>query len=327
MDQTRNSCNSSLALFMDVKKKYIFVLLLLGFTCYGNPSITYSINTGRLGDHIITYLKCRRAAQIHNLNFIPKAFEHSEHFFISIRTPNLPYKRIRIRSEAEIKHHLNTDILLISDIFFNIDLLDAIKDPEYKAMIQKIFLIKPEVKITIPDGYTSVAVHVRKGSSNDPPLLADQDVKHRRRVYAEHHWPLKFPPNQYYIDQLRHLITLLQNKKLFIYIFTDHKDPAHLKHLFEETLKEYNNLKFACRNQSISYQGTIVDDLVSMAQFDCLIRSESNFSKVAHFIGNNKLVIYPVSFHWQGKNMLIDKVIIFDSYKGKEYSMEQQKIS
>lgn len=299
----------------------MLILLLISLNCYGRPSITYRLNTGRLGDHIITYLKCLRAAQKYNLHFIPTPFKHSEHFFSSSK--NLRIYRSNIKDEAAIIRHLDTDALLVIDYSFRINLLEAIKDPEFKSMIQETFLIEPKEEISVPNGYTSVAIHIRKGSSNDPPLFADQTIR-RIKGYAEYYWPLKFPPNQYYVDQLRYLVTLFPNEKLFIYIFTDHKNPLHLKQLFEEIFKEYPHFIFSCRDKSIAYQKTIVEDLVSMAQFDCLIRSESNFSKVAHFIGNNKIVIYPISSHWENDKMIIDKKIVTDSKMSYKNTVNHQ---
>jgi hypothetical protein len=60
-------------------------------------------------------------------------------------------------------------------------------------------------------------------------------------------------------------------------------------------------------------------DFFSMAQFDCLIRSESHYSIAAQLIGNHKLVISPSRFHSEinhdetQADLVIDQLAIFEN--------------
>ena len=45
-----------------------------------------------------------------------------------------------------------------------------------------------------------------------------------------------------------------------------------------------------------------------MSQFEILIRSSSYFSRVAELMGNHKLIIYPISSHWQQNKLIIDTI-------------------
>ncbi len=56
---------------------------------------------------------------------------------------------------------------------------------------------------------------------------------------------------------------------------------------------------------------SIIEDFDAMSQFDCLIRSHSNFSIAASLLGNHKIIITPTNAQWVNKEtLLIDDISI-----------------
>ncbi len=286
-------------------------------------------NGQRLGDDLIGYFKALWIAHKYKVPFIHQPFTFSEHFFPKKIPDKFQRKHILARSEQTINSYIQKNVNIVLNIDLHCitdDLIEAIKDPIYKAKLQDTFLHEPKEKINIPVGYDSVAVHIRKGSRTDPPLLATQSITTKVKTnpetaisYADVQWPLKFPPNQYYINQIERLITLLPHKKLFFYIFTDDKDPEQLKKIFQQALSHHKNIIIDGRNKGFTYDRTIINDFLCMAHMNHIIRSESHFSKAAHIIGNHKIAISLEAAEWRNNEYVIDKVRVTNHYTKEEY--------
>lgn len=121
---------------------------------------------------------------------------------------------------------------------------------------------------------------------------------------------IRFLPKQYYVDQIIKLSKLLNNSPLFVYIFTDEKDPSALT---TEIKNKVNlpNITWGCRIEENAHNLNIIEDFDAISQFDCLIRAHSNFSLGASLLGNHKIIIAPLSARSIGKSiLLIDNVNI-----------------
>jgi len=129
--------------------------------------------------------------------------------------------------------------------------------------------------------------------------------------YADVRWPSKFPPEQYYVNQIKGISKLFNNVPLFVYIFTDDRSPSRLVDRIKKAVNK-NNITFSCRNRGNTHDAHVVEDFYNMARFDCLIRSGSNFGLAAQLLGNHKVVIYPKHWQWAGKKLVIDEVSIVD---------------
>ena len=129
--------------------------------------------------------------------------------------------------------------------------------------------------------------------------------------YADVRWPSKFPPEQYYVNQIKGISKLFNNVPLFVYIFTDDRSPSRLVDRIKKAVNK-NNITFSCRNRGNAHDAHVVEDFYNMARFDCLIRSGSNFGLAAQLLGSHKVVIYPKHWQWEGKKLVIDEVSIID---------------
>jgi len=125
--------------------------------------------------------------------------------------------------------------------------------------------------------------------------------------YEDINVPLRLPPEQYYIDQIKMLSKILNDPPLFVYIFTDDANPKRIVNKFNEVLQK-PNITFACREQGNRYDTNILEDFFAMIKFDCLIRPHSHFSMSAQLIGNHKIVIYPRIGVWYGNKLVINDI-------------------
>ena len=186
--------------------------------------------------------------------------------------------------------------------------------------------------VLLPKNIPTVAVHIRRGNLslsseqyyNTHKVLTDNTQAHdvtfdiltpQEKIFFKKNrdkkWPLKFPPDQYYVDQIKLLSEMLENRLLYVHIFTDDKNPKALCKKIKTAVNK-SNITFACRsdNNNNLMRTTSFDDLFSLAQFDCIIRSGSNFARVSQIIGNHKIIIFPTHATWVNNTLIMDTINI-----------------
>jgi len=131
-------------------------------------------------------------------------------------------------------------------------------------------------------------------------------------AFSDREHPTRFPPLQFYIDQIKFLYKNLNNAPLFIHIFTDHPNPQELVDNIKKHINA-DNITYSYRKEGNSHDTNILDDLFAMMEFDCLIRPGSSYSKFAQLLGNHKIIIYPAKTTWiEEKKLLVNEVgIVF----------------
>ncbi len=310
-----------------------------------NNAITYKIS-GRLGDFILTYVKAKWVSFKYNIPLLYKPFLHRDTTQSDMFAMHLLEKQyaqsskqkfrhtVPIKSEADVADYTEDNTLFMSDLYLKTiphgetNIYNFTRQyPEFGNEIKKMLQpIIPLPKLDLPTDKTTVALHIRKGSRLDPPLFFAQPnkqkrllsskkrllKKHKPILYADKKWPLVFPPDQYYIDQIKKLSVMLDDAPLFIHIFTDYQNPKELAKRFKKAISK-PNITFSYRKKSNNYQDHVLEDFYNMAQFDCLIRSGSHFAWATQLIGNFKVIMYPQSAHWVNDTLIIDKVNIISS--------------
>ena len=176
---------------------------------------------------------------------------------------------------------------------------------------------KPIQPPSLPINKITVAVHIRKRGHDDPPLLSNQyyskkeasqyNISYPSGKYSDVIWPPKFPPNQFYIDQIKWLSTIFNHTPLYVYIFTDAKNPEQLTKEIKNAVN-ISTIEFDCRQNNTLHPIGAIDDLFAMTIFDCFIRSHSSFAVIAEVIGEHKLTISPQKWSWKANNLIIDEV-------------------
>jgi len=311
---------------ISIKKRFFlfFLISTLTNTIFSKDNIsaiTYHPGA-RLGDNLRSYFKAKWIAHRYGLKFLYTPFKYSPKLMISkidkkytqnmdsqfSKKIKMPYGTSRLAVALRDKTYgytcrkgatfdkikKNSNILYVSNgaAIVNIDWDDKIFVNRLKKSIAPI---KPLKKPEIPSNIISVALHVRKGGGFDP--------KHAART-----WPLKFPPDSYYIEQIKRLYKIVDKQPLYIHLFTDDKNPQKIAEKYKKALN-IKNIVFTWREQNNAHNKNVIEDLFSMTHYDCLIRSQSHFGMIADILGNFNIVIFPENkYHWKRNQLIIDKV-------------------
>jgi hypothetical protein len=248
------------------------------------------------------------------------------------KLPTLFISRISTKLHEHIKY--NTDYkntAWFSSLLYELTIQNPNFGKNLKDMLQPTEKIK---SFPLPKNKITVAIHIRKGGGFDPKLKSKQyynaskynikyqeidisqnihnikyiikhSTKTNRKILttkecSDQLWPEKFPPEQYYVEQIKKLSNILDNKPMYVHIFTDDKNPNQLKKQIQKSVR-LPNIDFACNQCETNF----LQDIFAMAQFDCLIRSSSGFSYLSQILGNHKIIIYPIHLTWITQDLLI----------------------
>lgn len=344
-----------------VKKIVCFFALMssvfwLGLFCGRDHycAITYVNNHGRLGDHVLLYMRTRMLSLRYKIPFFYEPFKYSDLFAFSKFSKTLSAndkekftKTIMLSDEEELKTNLKAchePTLFVCKFTTTIEV-----SPEYFFQENGLRnILRKELKLArivncpvFPDDRILVAVHVRKGVGHDPALISKQYFENSNafveyvfsepsgihnippmmpppqecffteKKYSDQRWPTKFPPEQFYVDQIKKLSELLGDPPLYMYVFTDDPAANSLVARLEKSVSKPNIL-FGVREGNHGSDTDILEDLHVMMCCDCLIRGSSGFARIAHIVGNHRLVFALAGIRWVTSDVLLaDKVNIF----------------
>lgn len=308
---------------------------------YSKSGITFVHNCGRLGDVLLDYTKNFYTAQKHGLDlYIHDGIPYLDEFVLSEKTPRLHVQDTALRSgylpSAPPFHHLitiNNDTLIRctdkntlykTECYFTVDEISdfnqfhrhmfkcSIEQPAFGQEIAQRLTPKKTFDYHLPTNVVTVALHIRKGGGFDKPLASDlyrptqttQNNAKRtcRYAYVDRNEPYKFPPEQYYLDQLIFLHRALDGQPLYVHLFTDDQNPQDIAARLQEKLQAANisNIFINYRRDLNRHDLNILEDIYVMSKFDYLIKSESHYPWVAQMIGKHKAIFSPINFVWQG---------------------------
>jgi hypothetical protein len=276
-------------------------------------AVTYTL-CGRFGDCLLAYLRAKWIAYKYNISFLYVPFPYSDQLNLHKYEKNhLKEHRSRFKYEIILTSELDVvpspDASLIIVPYFP----ETIHEPGwikfhevdwnnvgFQHLIHQLVSPATSIKtIEIPqDSRIKLAIHVRKGGSVDP-------------AGTELSFPLKMPPDDFYIAAVRKMSELCGHQNIYAYIFTDDLYPLQILNKFKEALFDLKNIDYDCRTEANHPGINVLEDFFSMQKFDCLIRPESNFSIMVEKMHDFKLVISPQAYH-------IEETIIIDSFKIKK---------
>lgn len=291
-------------------------------------AVTYEFSGGRFGDNLLAYLHAKWISYQYKIPFIYKPFKYSNYLKLHSQenqTANPALKKF-VLSKQDMRINAQEKKLIVVPwfseiafernlpwnrnwIYFDIDWNDK---RFYETIVELIKPINSKLAdFNLPNNCVTVALHVRKGEGFDGPLLSEDSHKQSNVDYADLNAPLKFPPDYFYVEQLKKASEYFGNQKMYAYIFTDAKNPALIAQRFKNALINYPNIEFDYRKLTNNTHDTnVLEDFFAMLKFDCLIRPQSSFSIAAAKLTNYKLEIYPTAHHWEGSRSVIDKVEI-----------------
>jgi hypothetical protein len=284
-------------------------------------AITYELNGGRFGDNLFSYSRAKWLAYQYDIPIIYFPFPYADQLLLHEKevmyNDDIPQQFssiTRLSSKTDFPLYKNNDTLYIShwktDV--TIDWNDKKFVEQLKTLIAPIHLYE---KVAIPDGYVSVAVHVRNGGGH----VHDHAIEKAR-------CPLRFVPDEFFIDQIRHIAHMFEGQPLYVHIFTDHQQPSVLLEKFKGALRD-KKILFGCRIEGNAHNANVLDDFFAMMDFQCLIRPGSHFSRFVERLGNNQLVIYPAHSRYISKDLSIIDTIGIKTRTAKGWKTRMEIIA
>jgi len=321
-------------------KNNTHVLLFIFVACYSistytqQSAITNDSNKGyRFGDAISIFMRAKWVSHKYKIPLLLKPFRHSEQLAVSDNlecfstqkkytgTSALARKNYEVNPDAGILYTINFNFrpetmddidreMEIDTLIYNTEFIDALrKDISPRQKNNNDDTYKPIQQLDLPNDKITVAVHVRRGGGFDGPRFSDGSSQKPRGQYVDKNFPLRFPMDEYYIEQIKELLNMFPDQELYIHIFTDDREPQKIVEKFETIL---NNplLSFGCRVEENKHDINVMDDLFGMVACDCIIRSGSTLSMTAQIIGNHRVAIFPTNHHWENTKLVMDDIKI-----------------
>lgn len=252
-------------------------------------AITWQPNGGRFGDDLASYCRTKWLSRELDIPLLCLPFPYSDQLMLheneELCTAECRQQFSKIvqlikKPPYVLSKNNNTLYICRWKTEVTIDWFDQSFLIELKKNITPRYEIQ---KIEIPAEVVSIAAHVRNGGT----FAADTPEEKER-------CPLRFVPEEFFIDQIERLAAMFPADNLYVYIFTDHPEPAKLAKKFTRALND-PRITFDYRKEDNSHKANVLEDFFSMMDFDCLIRPGSNFTRFVQRLGNNKVVIYPES--------------------------------
>jgi len=291
----------------------IFSLLFITICCdkiYPGHAVTYTFTGGRFGDNLGMYMLGKWVAYKHGMELLYKPFHYSDHLVLHNIEKRFDNEMQKYPTSIQLKQGTKIDPDEKKSILYVINAYDGSffedypvnwEDQGFKAELKK--MITPQQafpKIAFPQGYVTVAVHVRKGGYEGD----EKDLQDRI--------PRKFLPEEYYIDQIAQLYQRCKGVPLYIFIFTDDDNPMAIKHRFEQIFSSGYNIKFDCRMTLNRHNINVLEDYFAFFQFDCFIHGLSNFAVCASWMGDHCIDIAPLEFKRENGKTIVSKLDIIE---------------
>jgi len=271
-------------------------------------AVTYELTTGRLGNKLLLYSGAKYFSWKHQIPLLYKEFKYSDQF--KLHETSVVYKSDITSQFTKVKKlsKFKKDSIKSQSILYVNDMMEGEfvdwDNQEFIAELRRE--ISPRfasnLAIDLPSDSITVAVHVRRGGNYDDMYQTfDEDQSSNAlptRYFADRKFPLKFPNDDYYIEQIKTIAQICPDQKIFVFIFTD---DLHPDKIIEKYNKIINNplITYRCRSGKVDENTNVIDDFFAMGSFDCLIRSDSTYSVMIDYLREYALVFYPKSYYWK----------------------------
>jgi len=259
-----------------------------------SSAVTYELNGGRFGDNLSSYCRAIWISYRYNIPLLYKSFQYSDQLALdSYGSPMNKKVASQFKGKLIIPKHNRYDIVRTSALLYIVEWKSKVsigwRNKDFMALLKKcVTLSSSPSKMEVPQNHVSVAVHVRTGGDYAPD----------RRICSKQ--PKRFAPHQFYVDQIKRIRSMFEDKNLYVHIFTDDSNPEVLMKKFEKSIED-EHITYGCRQQGNNCHAHVLEDFFAMTKFDCLIRPESLYSIYAERLGNHEVVIYPVRVNPTGR--------------------------
>lgn len=301
----------------------------------------------QMGDDIMEVCMAKLLSMKYGIAFYHSKFMHHQLFKLDELDQKLPdniqpREAIMVHGEHNVASNKDRDVLLYTTVRTRVNYVS----PEEYAIIKKDFQLKenPPVK-PLPEGMIPVSVHIRSGNGGgahydgekSSEQLFDYDraqvfynnnfesfpfdyegyqrsnghlIRKRSSVDRMPGWETRFPPLQFYIDQIIKISDDLGNPPLYVSICTDDRQPEVVVDTIRNAVNRPNIIIDWEDYRDLSFTDRVWRDLHILSRADILVRPQSNFSKTAELIGNHKMIIYPLAHRWDGNRLIMTHIVI-----------------
>jgi hypothetical protein len=248
-------------------------LLLLTIPMHGRSSaVTYTFSGGRFGDCLLAFAHAKYFAYINDIPLLYKPFLYSDQLVMHtleqwlddpkkyIKREVVVTKRKGINRKNERKGILYiipyfpedyNEVSTRQQFFHGIHFKADWDDPAFKEELKRFIAPRKKLKlITLPKNKICVAVHVRKGGNFDPATTPPL-------------FPLKFPADSYYIEQISRITKLFPKTPIYVHIFTDDLNPGALAKKYQAAINS-PFLEFGYRTEDNNDTNNVLEDFFSI---------------------------------------------------------------
>lgn len=298
--------------------------------CYAQKApysmISYeTLSQGWLGLSLFRYIKAKWIAYKYDIPFFYQPFEQSDDLMIDELEEHTPFvfrNEVEINSTEEINPK-SKSIYYIDHTYQDPDWEspfevgtwnEMLQDEKFLAHIRRrITPSAPLRQIVIPQNTAKLAVHIKRGSSAKYPLFSEQVFSTYDQTkkgpsselpFADIKEPLRFPPLQFFISQIKSISQQEAHRPIYVHIFTDAENPEEILEKVKNGV-DLPNIIWGIRSDKNSYAEHVLDDLFSLSQFDYLIRPQSSFSQIATLLTDYKILRYPKEAFWAGHRLIV----------------------
>ena len=327
-----------------MKSLALFTLLMgvltISSATWSQNGVTYSgLIANRFGDYLVSYCNCRWLAHIYDLEFYYNPFQYIDQLTASTchkqAKDHTQKNSITLASALEITS-TDSDVLYITRDQATEDIEIDWDDRSFLEILKReISPLNSSIlqKIEFPANHFSIALHVRRGGGADRSLFQEDVVTNAEGINviykqwptpeqwdesqcADKIWPTRFPSDLYYIEQLKALIRMHSDKKIYVHLFTDDPSPEKIAAKYEAALNN-PQVHFGYRKENNSHDTNVLEDFFSFMAFDALIRSASNYSKIAAAIAEIPYEVFPTDSRWEGRKLITTQISIIERSEGK----------
>ena len=315
-------------------KARIFLIVafsLLSHLATFASSITYSFTGGRFADNLLSYCHARWLARVHGLDFRYRSFRYSDELMmdtmhqLKYEGHKMSEKRIK---DAKVLEQLISDeehdsLYVVSYHTKNIHI--DWNDQDFITLLRnEVKPLQPLTMVAIPEGHKAIALHIRRGGGWDRPLTQNDtivtaqnnNVKGYKQPFADKAYPKRFVPDSYYIDCLKYVLTQYPDELLYVHLFTDDPQPELIAEKYQSALNS-SRIIFGYRKEDNRHDSNVLEDFFAMGKFDCLIRPQSGFSKLAGILERTPFEIFPKKHRWDDALLVIPRIGMLKRENGK----------
>lgn len=281
--------------------------------------ITYQLMPlSRFGDNLLCYINAKWVAYKLGIPLIVRKFPHIDQLAIVDRSEYTLPQHLGLASnfnEYQVEksgfHPAPDEAKKLGPGIFSVPFFPGgplnidWTDEDFRQSVLKDLALNTEnshLSLAIPqENSFNIALHLRTGGGFD-------------------HWnvgikyPDKVSPLEFYEEALKHMIDIHPAIPINVQLFTDSGNPDKAIQHFKDIIAKHTTRKDITISYKKSPHGDteemVVTDMLSMAKFDTIIRSHSQFSKLAGLIGMPRVEITPKTIHVKGNVVQVEDISI-----------------